>query len=286
MNNKCASIALLALAAVGSVALPPKMRPMKSNFVSKSILVFWRMSVLSIIGFLISACSGSGGISSKSANPLLPAASTLTTTVDSGSRSILSTRSAAPQFCAYASKAQMCVNNPPPPPDYGYISYLANALAVPANGFSYQGCAESGSLGCYDHPLMNGVPKSELACEGLPSGCAGVPCSASPETITDFLGSNTVQVKDINGVWFSSNGGQVGGAVIGWMYLASNGIRYFQPNFANRAAWGASFTAQLLLGFGISVAQPGGYGSIAPWNGTLTPGAHLVKCESRGGVLA
>lgn len=93
-----------------------------------------------------------------------------------------------------------------------------------------------------------------------------------------------MSIVDINGVW-NRAGAPTGGQTAGWLYLGSDGVKYFQPNFQNQAIWGGSLSIPFLGAFGISVSQPGGYGAVKPWSGGFPPGAFALKCESRGATL-
>jgi hypothetical protein len=98
---------------------------------------------------------------------------------------------------------------------------------------------------------------------------------------------NGVAITDINGVWLRNGALTIGGDVIGSLYLTSTGVKLFQPNYANQAAWSGSAGLNLGKVFNVSVSAttPGGYGSVKNWNGSLPPGAVPVKCESKGAAL-
>lgn len=168
----------------------------------------------------------------------------------------------------------------------------------PANTCSYNGgsgasAVGGGGGGCGTNRMIvttgkmapnsactGGGGGGEVACSGSPSSCQNVPCSGSPETISDYFrpaGSNaTIEVMDINSIWQD-------GSEVGWLYLGSNGVRYIQLNYSTQA--GVSLGGTLFGIVGISVST-GSYSNIRPWRGSLPAGSATQKCESGGAQLA
>ena len=136
-------------------------------------------------------------------------------------------------------------------------------------------------------PTVQTCPPTIVACKGTPQSCAGVPCSASPETINDLIPGakgGDVLVNDINALWIKDGNTNY---TWGWMYLGSDGVRYVQVNYANKAAWSAGVSAAIykILGISAGVNSPGGYSGLTPWNGMLPPGSYPKKCETQGSTL-
>lgn len=145
-----------------------------------------------------------------------------------------------------------------------------------SNGGGSSGSTAAGG-GSTASPTPDPSPEV-VACNGTAPQCQNVPCSGSPETIGDYFhdnNSDTHQVRDINSLW-------QGGTEVGWMYLADDGKRYMQFNYATQAgkSLGVSW------GFGnFSVSSPGGYSDIRVWTGGLPSGTAVQKCESQGATL-
>ena len=135
-------------------------------------------------------------------------------------------------------------------------------------------------------PVMSHLRRTASTCitsgsvaahPGLPAD--GVGCSGSPETVGDTIPSTGgfTSVADINAIW-------QGSLEVGWMYLGTNGNRYFQGNFADTSVVAISIGIYKSLGF--SITQPSGYGPVVPWSGMLPPGSSLVPCFTKGKILA
>jgi hypothetical protein len=85
-------------------------------------------------------------------------------------------------------------------------------------------------------------------------------------------------VSDIYSIW----GGPEGAVEIAWFYFANDGKTIFlQYNYASIATYGAR-----ALGIRLdSVATPGGFGSIVPWNHQPVARRYRVmQCKVRGGA--
>jgi hypothetical protein len=108
---------------------------------------------------------------------------------------------------------------------------------------------------------------------------SGAGCASSPETIQDPIDVTSsgaeVSVTDINVV-------MADGSVVGWMYMGSNGVRYYQPNYATQAAWNFNISLGIVSG---GTSTPGGYGPVKPWTGQLPPGSRPLKCFTSGTTL-
>ena len=167
-----------------------------------------------------------------------------------------------------------------------YDSLLQNAMLNQLGWSStFDGCIGHPQKLCFD---KGDLPRSQLACAGRANSCAGVSRSGSPETIGDLIpgatGGTTIAIMDINNVW-NRAGAPTGGQTAGWLYLGSNGVRYFQSAFQNQALWAGGFTAPFFGAFGLSVTQAGGYGCVIPWTSSFPVSAFAVKCESQGATL-
>jgi hypothetical protein len=105
-------------------------------------------------------------------------------------------------------------------------------------------------------------------------GCAGSPVRVGASLPTDP--SEPLQtVTDIYSVW----GGPEGSVEIAWFYFANDGKTIFlQYNYASIATYGAR-----ALGIRLdSVATPGGFGAIVPWNHQPVARRYRVtKCKTR-----
>ena len=85
-------------------------------------------------------------------------------------------------------------------------------------------------------------------------------------------------IDDIYTIW----GGTAGTAEIGWFYFANDHKTIFlQYNYASIAAYGTRS-----LGIRLdSVASPGGFGAIVPWNHqAVARRYHVVKCVTRSSL--
>lgn len=151
----------------------------------------------------------------------------------------------------------------------------------PSGGTSSGGGAGTGT--CI--PVMSQMRHAASSCivsgavaahPGAPKD--GVGCSGSPETVGDTIPSpgGFTSVADINAIW-------QGSLEVGWMYLGTNGKRYFQGNFSDTSV--VSLTLGIYKTLGVSISQPSGYGPVVPWNGQLPPGSSLVPCFTQGRTL-
>ena len=157
-------------------------------------------------------------------------------------------------------------------------------------------CVSAGTCpktSCADDPTQAKCA-NQVACAGTPQQCAGVPCSGSPETISDNFpapangqANNPFQyitVMDINSLWIGVPNAPTGTGEYGWMYLGSDGNYYIQLNYANKIVWGGAIGVALgkFFNVGGSATSPSGYGNIFKWNGSLAPGSTPIKCEAKG----
>ena len=174
-----------------------------------------------------------------------------------------------------------CYGNCGPGGSSGGSGGSGGSDGVPGAG-GYKNCLGSGPRGiiavCSGGPSGGVGRPSQIACNGTAAQCAGISCSGSPETINDFFrNANTnasIEVTDINSIW-------QGGAEVGWMYLGSDNVRYYQANYSSQA--GVSFG--LSLGFAGGSVGNGAYSAIKPWTGGLPAGSAVQKCESQGKQL-
>jgi hypothetical protein len=107
---------------------------------------------------------------------------------------------------------------------------------------------------------------------GAPT-CSGAPVRVGASLPTDP--SEPLQtVSDVYSVW----GGPEGAVEIAWFYFANDGKTIFlQYNYASIATYGAH-----ALGITLdSVATPGGFGAIVPWNHQPVARRYrVVKCAA------
>ena len=72
-----------------------------------------------------------------------------------------------------------------------------------------------------------------------------------------------------------------GGSEVGWFYQGNNSKLYFQPNYSTSA--GVNYAVG--IGFASVGVQPGTYGPVTPWNGSLPAGSTVSRCASKGPIL-
>jgi len=154
-----------------------------------------------------------------------------------------------------------------------FLAAIGLLVAVStASGFAAVRSGAPGDVSAERGPRGLASPSSEPVWTG--AGCAGAPVRTGANLPTDP--SQPLQtVTDIYSVW----GGPEGTVEIGWLYFANDGKTIFlQYNYASIATYGAA-----ALGIRLdSVATPGGFGAIVPWN--HQPVAHryrVMQCKRK-----